>query len=87
MQRALTDPDRVTDELRAFETNLARLEEVVATLEKGGVTLQRSLELFEEGMALVTRLQAVLELAEGRVEELVRNAEGTMATRPLGPTR
>jgi len=81
------DPERVADELRAFETNLARLEEVVAALERGGATLQRSLELFEEGMTLLTRLQGVLQLAESRIEELVRNAEGTLATQPLETAR
>jgi exodeoxyribonuclease VII small subunit len=81
------DPERVADELRAFESSLTRLEEVVATLEKGGVTLQRSLELFEEGMALLARLQGVLQLAEARIEELVRNAEGNLATQPLEAAR
>lgn len=73
----------MSEGLRGFEEHLARLEEVVTTLERGGATLQRSLELFEEGMTLLATLQRVLEGAESRIDELVRNAEGTLGTRPL----
>ncbi|MCU0611080.1 MAG: exodeoxyribonuclease VII small subunit [Candidatus Eisenbacteria bacterium] len=81
------EPVHMTEELQHFEVNLARLEEVVATLEKGGATLQRSLDLFEEGMALLARLHRVLELTESRIDELVRSAEGSLATRPFEPPR
>ena len=39
---------------KTFEDNLARLEEIVAALEKGDVKLAESLKLFEEGSKLVT---------------------------------
>lgn len=87
MSSDAVDPVRIADEIASFETNLSRLEDVVATLERGGVTLQRSLELFEEGMRLVQGLQRVLEFAESRIDELVQNAEGTLETKPFEASR
>ena len=78
-----TDERDVARELKDFEGNLSRLEEVVATLEKGGTPLHTSLQLFEEGMTLLKRLQGVLDTAESRIDELIRDAEGTLATRPF----
>lgn len=75
------------EELGDFETNLARLEEVVQTLERGGVPLQRALQLFEEGMTLLGKLQKALEVAEARVERLVRDVQGELVTEPFSPPR
>ena len=36
---------------KTFEENMARLEEIVALLEKGDAQLSQSLSLFEEGPA------------------------------------
>ena len=38
---------------KTFEENIARLEEIVAALEKGDAKLADSLKLFEEGTKLV----------------------------------
>ena len=37
---------------KTFEENMARLEEIVALLEKGDAQLSQSLSLFEEGTKL-----------------------------------
>jgi len=37
---------------KSFEDALKRLEEIVALLEKGGLSLEESLSLFEEGVNL-----------------------------------
>ena len=37
---------------KSFEENMARLEEIVALLEKGDAQLSQSLSLFEEGTKL-----------------------------------
>ena len=37
---------------KTFEENMARLEEIVALLEKGDAQLSQSLSLFEEGTRL-----------------------------------
>ena len=61
-----------------FEGALARLEEIVALLEKGDAPLDQSLELYEEGAALVLRCNTALEQAERRVTILMKNQEGTV---------
>ena len=61
-----------------FEGALARLEEIVALLEKGDAPLDQSLELYEEGTALVRRCNTALEQAERRVTILMKNQEGTV---------
>ena len=40
---------------KTFEENMARLEEIVALLEKGDAQLSQSLSLFEEGTRLAAR--------------------------------
>lgn len=61
-----------------FEQALGRLEEIVALLEKGDAPLDQSLELYEEGAALVRRCNTALEQAERRVTVLMKDQEGTV---------
>ena len=53
-----------------------RLEKIVKELEKGDLSLERSLELFEEGMRLSDACRKQLEDAESKVELLVNKGEG-----------
>ena len=55
-----------------FEESLQRLEKIVADLEKGEVSLEKSLTLFEEGMQLSGLCRKELEQAEGKVEILLK---------------
>lgn len=64
--------DEATDQdERGFEELVGRLEEVVTTLERGGLSLEASLELFEEGVRLSRQASGRLEGAERRIEELL----------------
>jgi len=54
-----------------FETALAELEEVVRTLEKGELTLEESLRLFERGVKMSRICTRLLNDAEGRIEKLI----------------
>jgi exodeoxyribonuclease VII small subunit len=58
---------------RSFETSLGRLEAIVKELEGEGVDLERSVELFKEGRALVAHCEGLLKNAE----ETLRVADGT----------
>ena len=60
----------------SFEEAIARLEVVVRTMEGDAVTLEESLALYEEGVALCRRCQGELETAEQRVKILKRTPEG-----------
>jgi len=68
-----------------FERSLARLEEVVRKLESPQLSLDEAMKLFEEGVALSRECQKQLEEAEGRVEILLKKADGKMVAQPFQP--
>jgi exodeoxyribonuclease VII small subunit len=68
-----------------FERSLARLEEVVKRLESPQLSLDDAMKLFEEGVALSRECQKQLEEAEGRVEILLKKADGKIAAEPFEP--
>jgi len=59
-----------------FETALAELESIVDRLEKGNVTLEDSILLYERGEALKGRCEALLKDAEMRIEKIALGADG-----------
>jgi exodeoxyribonuclease VII small subunit len=58
-----------------FEQALAELEAVVARLEDDSVGLEEALKLFERGVKLARRCRQQLSAVEGRVEQLLAEAE------------
>ena len=54
----------------AFEGLYRRLEEAVEKLERGGLPLEESITLYEEGMELAKRCQTILDGAEQRITKL-----------------
>lgn len=63
-----------------FEKHLTQLETVVERLERGDLTLDESVRLFEEGMKLSQACRQELEQAEGRIQVLVDGKSGAMQT-------
>ena len=61
---------------------VARLQEIVESLEGGSLSLEASLEKFAEGIQLVKRGEKLLAEAEKRVEQLLSD-DGRTA--PLNP--
>lgn len=57
----------------SFEDALDRLEEIVDLLESGENPLEKSLELFEEGVGLVKLCNKKLENVENSVKILINN--------------
>jgi len=53
-----------------FEAAMARLEEILHTLENGSESLDTSLKLYEEGVSLIRSCTALLENAEQSVKIL-----------------
>ncbi len=53
-----------------FEDLYKKLEETVEKLEKGGLSLEQSIALYEEGMTLAKQCQAILDGAEQRITKL-----------------
>ena len=66
-----------------FERSLQRLEEVVKRLESANLPLDEAMKLFEEGVELTRECQKQLEQAEGRVEILLKKADGKIAAEPF----
>ena len=64
--------------MAAFEERLTQLEQVVEKLERGELSLEESVRLFEEGVKLSDTCKAELEKAEGRVQVLVEGRNGKM---------
>ena len=58
-----------------FEQAMARLEQIVATLESGKCTLDESMTLFEEGAKLTAFCRKALDSAEQKIRRLQGAAE------------
>ncbi|MFA5394175.1 MAG: exodeoxyribonuclease VII small subunit [Candidatus Ratteibacteria bacterium] len=61
-----------------FEDGLKRLEEIVAKLESGNLSLDDSLKLFEEGVKLVRFCNERLAGAQQKVELLTKDQAGNV---------
>ena len=61
---------------KTFEENMARLEALVAQLERGDAPLSESLALFEEGAKLVSQCRKELDTAEQKVVKLGKGGDG-----------
>ena len=57
--------------MATFEDRLTALESVVERLERGELSLDDSVRLFEEGVVLANSCKSELEKAEGRIQILV----------------
>jgi exodeoxyribonuclease VII small subunit len=68
---------------KSFESSLEELERIVRELEQGELPLERSLELFEQGVKLSRECQDRLNQAERRIEILVRDSQGRPVVRPF----
>ena len=64
---------------QTFEQEIARLEEIVAALEKGDAPLADSLALFEEGTKLIAACYQELDAAEQKVVKLMKGPDGAPA--------
>jgi len=81
-KKTASDPN-ATGETPTFETMMDRLQDLVARLEEGNLTLEDSIRSFEEGMDLVRRCTDVLNQAEERIRKLTRDARGSAQETPL----
>ena len=59
-----------------YEQAVARLDEIVRSMEKGDAPLEESLKLFEEGAALIAACGKMLDEAEQKVVKLKKGPDG-----------
>ena len=65
--------------MAGFEEQLTALEVVVERLERGELTLDESVRLFEEGVKLSEACKKELEAAEGKIQVLVERGRALVA--------
>ncbi len=66
-----------------FEASMERLETIVRSLEKGDVSLEESLALFEEGTKLIKGCAKLLDQAEQQVVKLQKGEDGEPVETPF----
>ncbi|GBD10304.1 Exodeoxyribonuclease 7 small subunit [Candidatus Thermoflexus japonica] len=66
-----------------FEEALSELEQIVRTLEGGGLPLEEAIALYERGRALADRCQQLLQEAQLRVQLLERDESGSIRLTPF----
>ncbi len=71
---------------KSFESSLEELERIVRQLEGGDLPLDRSLELFEQGVRLSRECQKRLDEAERKIEILLKGSDGTYVPAPFEET-
>lgn len=72
----MTDqPDYSDVDALSFEEAYAQLEELVAQLESGDLSLDEAVTLFERGRALAQRCGVLLDAAELRVQQITGDDE------------
>ena len=71
------------------EPNLINAARINNLIQNGNLmlSLDDAMKLFEEGVALSRECQKQLEEAEGRVEILLKKADGKLAAEPFDPER
>ena len=62
-----------------FEKSLTELEDLVAALETGDLTLEESLKTFAQGIALTRNCQTALQAAEQKVQMLLEQDGGILS--------
>ena len=60
----------------SFEEAMAELDRVVTQMDRGEVTLEESIKLYERGKVLEKRCEAKLKEAEEKVEQLTLDTNG-----------
>ena len=68
----------------SFEESLKKLETIVEKLEQCDLPLEESLKLFEEGVGLSAICKKELDDAEGKVQILIKQRDGSLKPEPFG---
>ena len=59
----------------SFEQGIEQLEQIVASLESGRVSLGESFQKYEEGVRLYKQLKDILEQGEAKIIQLTRDGK------------
>ncbi|MFH0954013.1 MAG: exodeoxyribonuclease VII small subunit [Verrucomicrobiota bacterium] len=75
-------PEKQADRGRSFEKALARLEQIVAEMEGGKLSLEKMVAYFEEGTELVKYCTEKLNEVERKIEILAKKGD-ELVTEPF----
>ena len=60
----------------SYEQSIAKLDDIVRSMERGDVPLEQALKLFEEGASLIASCNKMLDEAEQMVVKLKKGPDG-----------
>ena len=67
----------MSEETGTFEKSMQRLEQIVRAMERGDVSLDESLKLFQEGTELVRTCNQLLDEARLQVKKIMTAPDGS----------
>lgn len=70
-----------------FERSFSRLEEILEKMNSGNVSLDESLKLYEEADRLIAGCSQKLNLAEAKIEMLIKKRDGELQVDADGAPR
>lgn len=70
-----------------FEEALKKLEKIVEQLEKGDLSLDEALKIYQDGIELSRLLGQKLENARKKIDVLTKNKKGEFELKPLDESK
>ena len=70
---------KIQNETPSLESAMQRISEIVNAMEEGNLPLEKLIDCYEEGIALVKECQEKLDAAEKRIQIITRDARGGVA--------
>ena len=67
----------MNQENQTLEASMARLQQIVRAMERGDVSLEESLKLFQEGTELVRNCQKLLDDAQLQIKQIMTAPDGS----------
>ena len=66
-----------------IDEDIKKLDEIAKKMEGADLPLEQSMDLFQEGIALVKKCTEILQKAELRVKEIIETSSGNFEENPL----
>ena len=66
----------MSDKTMTFEDSITKLEQIISSLEKGDISLEESMTLFEEGVKISKKCMTILDNANQKIKLLTETENG-----------
>lgn len=74
---------KTADKDISYEQAMERLQEILAAMENGDMTLEESISSYETAVGLIKQCRALLDAADRRIEVLKEQADGEVTVQPV----